>query len=117
MVNIIHQLLVLAFIYNSNDFVMLFQIVSADCLIDGSATVQGIDNKISQLFFFFSDDADPPLYILPEDKMIQNHAVQVGSQDAEDYRLFVINQGGGKQPRTFRKETWPYPIPYAGTYS
>lgn len=52
MVNIIHQLLVLTFIYNSNDFVMLFQIVSADCLIDGSATVQGIDNKISQLFFF-----------------------------------------------------------------
>ena len=63
-IDIIHQFLVLRFVYNSNDLIALFHIVGADRLIDGSAAVQVINDKMAQLFFFFGDNADPPFYIV-----------------------------------------------------
>ena len=44
-IDIIHQFLVLRFVYNSNDLIALFHIVGADRLIDRSAAVQVIDDK------------------------------------------------------------------------
>ena len=79
-IDIIHQFLVLRFVYNSNDLIALFHIVGADRLIDRSAAVQVINDKIAQLFLFFSDNADPPFYIVVKDKMVQNDAVKIGSQ-------------------------------------
>lgn len=52
-IDIIHQFLVLRFVYNSNDLIALFHIVGADRLIDRSAAVQVIDDKMAQFFFFF----------------------------------------------------------------
>lgn len=52
-IDIIHQFLVLRFVYNSNDLIALFHIVGADRLIDRSAAVQVINDKMAQLFFFF----------------------------------------------------------------
>ena len=63
-IDIIHQFLVLRFVYNSNDLIALFHIVGADRLIDRSAAVQVINDKMAQLFFFFCDNADPALYIM-----------------------------------------------------
>ena len=79
-IDIIHQFLVLRFVYNSNDLIALFHIVGADRLIDRSAAVQVIDDKMAQFFFLFCDNADPALYIVVKDKMIQDDAVKISSQ-------------------------------------
>ena len=79
-IDIIHQFLVLRFVYNSNDLIALFHIVGADRLIDRSAAVQVINDKMAQRFFFFGDNADPAFYIVVKDKMIQDDAVKISSQ-------------------------------------
>ena len=79
-VDIIHQFLVFWLIYDGNDLIAFFQIVGTDGFIDGSAAVQVIDDKMPQLFLFFSDNADPPFYIVVKDKMVQDDAVKIGSQ-------------------------------------
>ena len=56
------------------------RIVGTDGFIDGSAAVQVIDDKMPQLFLFFSDNADPPFYIVVKDKMVQDDAVKISSQ-------------------------------------
>ena len=55
-IDIIHQFLVLRFVYNSNDLIALFHIVGADRLIDRSAAVQVIDDELFYLFRIFAND-------------------------------------------------------------
>ena len=56
-VHVVHQFLVLAFIYNRNNLVSFFHIVGADRLIDRRTTVQIMNDKLAQFLFFLRDDA------------------------------------------------------------
>lgn len=52
-IDIIHQFLVLRFVYNSNDLIALFHIVGADRLIDRSCRVQVINVKNGAALLLF----------------------------------------------------------------
>ena len=85
----VHQLLVFAFIHDCDDFIMLFQIICADCLINRCSAVQFFYDKTAQLFFFFCNNA--PSF----------------------YRIRVPQ----KALRTCRIRTSPFPDPCGDTYS
>ena len=79
--NIIHQFLVFALIYDRNDLIAFFHVVGSYSLIKGGAAVQVMNDKISELLLFLCDHTDSPFHILSEDKMIQNNAIEIGTQD------------------------------------
>ena len=79
MADIIHQLLIFGFINDCNNFISSLHIVSSDRLINGSSAVEIIYDKLSERFFFFSDNADSALDIMIKNKMIENNAIKVSS--------------------------------------
>ena len=112
----IHQLLVFAFIHDCDDFIMLFQIIRANCLVNRCSTMQLFYDKAAQLFFFFRNNADTAFDIVVKNKMIQNDSVKIGAQNTQHHRLYRIRVPQ-KALRTCRIRTSPFPDPYGDTYS
>ena len=88
-----HQLLIFAFIHDGDDLVMLFKVICANGLVYCSAAVQIVDDKLTERLFLFCDNADAALFIIVEDEIIQNDSVKVCAKDAQNHRLFIVNQG------------------------
>ena len=86
----IHQLLVFAFIHDCDDFIMLFQIIRANRLVNRCSTMQLFYDKAAQLFLFFRNNADTAFDIVVKNKMIQNDSVKIGAQNTQHHRLFIV---------------------------
>ena len=65
----VHQLLILAFVHDGNDLVVLFKVVCADSLVHGGTAVQVVDDELPQRFFFFGNNTHPALDAVIEDEM------------------------------------------------
>ena len=81
LVYILHQLLIFAFIYDGDDLMAFFHVVSTDGFVDRCPAVQIVNDKLAQLFFLLRDDADTPFDIMVKNKMIQNDPVKIRSQN------------------------------------
>ena len=80
--DVVHQLLVFAFVDNGDDLIVLFHIIRADGLIDRGTAVQILYNKAAKRLFLFGDDADASFYIMAEDEVIQDDTVKVRAENA-----------------------------------
>ena len=80
-VNEIHQLLIFSFVYDSDNFVAFLHIVGTICFINCSATVEFMDNEITEFFFFLGNDTYPSLDIMIKNKMIQNNSIKISTKD------------------------------------
>ena len=76
---------------------MPFQVVRADGLVDGRAAVQVVDDELPERLLLLGDDADTALAAVVEDEIIQNDSVEIGAENAQHHRLFVVDEGGGKR--------------------
>ena len=80
-VNEIHQFLIFGFVYNGNDLIAFLHIVGTVCFIDRGTAVEFVDNKLPEFFLFPGDDTYPALDVVVKNKMVQNDAVEISSQD------------------------------------
>lgn len=85
----VHQLLILVFVHDGNDLVVLFKVVCTDGLVHGGTAVQVVDDELPQRLFLLGNDAHPALDAVVEDEMIQHDAVEVGAKNAQDNGLFI----------------------------
>ena len=75
----VHQLLILVFVHDGNDLVVLFKVVCTNGLVHGGTAMQVVDDELPQRLLLLGNDAHPALDAVIEDEMIQHHAIEVGA--------------------------------------
>ena len=95
--DMVHERLVFALIDDRDDLVVLLKIVSTGGFIDRGPAVQVVDDELAEFLFLFSDNADTPLDVLIENKVVEDDPVHICTEDTEYDRLFVLNQCGGER--------------------
>ena len=76
---------------------MLFKVIRTNSLIDRRAAVQVVDDKLPEFFFLLGDDADAALFVVVENKVVQNNAVKIGTEDAQNHGFLVVDKRGRKR--------------------
>ena len=71
--DIIHQLAILLFVNNRNNFFTGRMVEGADAVIDGSAAVQTMENEMKDLVMLLRKDTDTALNVDTKDKVIPRH--------------------------------------------
>ena len=83
----VHELLVFAFVDDGDDLVVFFEVIGADRFVDRGAAVQVVDDEPAERLLLLGDDADAALFVVVKDEMVQNDAVEIRAEDAQDHRL------------------------------
>ena len=71
---------------------MFFEVIGADRFVDRGAAVQVVDDEPAEFLLLLGDDADAALFVVVKDEMVQNDAVKIRAEDAQDYCLRIIDQ-------------------------
>ena len=99
----VHQLLILVFVHDGNDLVVLFKVVCTDGLVHGGTAVQVIDDELPQRLLLLGNDAHPALDAVIEDEMVQHDdRTETGSQ-AHGQRLRFRPGRAGNLPAENRR--------------
>ena len=92
--DVVHQLLVLVFVYDGDHFHFRLLVVSTDDLVQRSTGVQGVQNIINDVVQILRDHADAALDVDTKDEVIYQHTAEVRSQQAKDNCLTIVAKSG-----------------------
>ena len=85
--DVVHEPAVLLLVHDGDDLPADSTVVGAVEIIVAGAAVELVEDEPGDLVVFRGQDADLALDVDAEDEMIQHHAAEVGTQDAEHHGL------------------------------
>ncbi len=91
---IVHQLFIFLIIHNRDDFAAYDVVISTDRIVEGRAAVEVVQDELCDFLGFLGEDADAALDVQPEDEVVNDHAAEIRTDQADHDGFFIVAKGG-----------------------
>ena len=92
--DVVHQFFVFLIVHDGDDFPADDVVVRADGIIQGCAAVEIVQDELCDLVHLRGEDADAALEVQTEDEVVDDHAAEIGADDADDDGFCVVADCG-----------------------
>jgi len=92
--DVVHQSFILLFVHNRDDLAADNIIVGTCCIVKRGTAVKVVQDELRDFLHLRGENAHAAFQVQTEDKVIHDHTAEIGTDQADDDRLFVVTDRG-----------------------